>query len=201
VFNNVRGCTSCDRLAMLDPVTGVANTAFGPQPNAAVLKLALAGNTVFAGGTFATVDGRRRTRLAAVNATTGAVGGHLTNLCTVRNTSYTLRRPGAVTVRAHVAALDPPPASPSPGTPAPAAPAASSPPKPSPPASPSAATSRAPAAPPTAASRCSPGSRDRSVTTTRPSILLLPRSLVGLDPVDPEALVDAEPAVEQPVAG
>jgi hypothetical protein len=24
VFNNVRGCTSCDRLAMLDPVTGVA---------------------------------------------------------------------------------------------------------------------------------------------------------------------------------
>ena len=74
VFNNVRGCTSCDRLAMLDPVTGVANTAFGPQPNAAVLKLALAGNTLFAGGTFATVDGRRRVRLAAVNATTGAVG-------------------------------------------------------------------------------------------------------------------------------
>jgi hypothetical protein len=241
VFNNVRGCTSCDRLAMLDPVTGVANTAFGPQPNAAVLKLALAGNTLFAGGTFATVDGRRRTRLAAVNATTGAVGamalhangavrdlavnpagttlylagsftsvggavrynfasvaiasrtltawnpnihasgwgvalspdgataylttadgnesicgaahesviampasttgtppvlwhnggapgcpfnsgdinaveatasavyvgGHLTNLCTVRNTSYTLRCPGALTVRNHVAALDP----------------------------------------------------------------------------------------------
>src|SRR5215203_5564854 len=74
VFNNVRGCTSCDRLAMLDPVTGIANTAFGPQPNAAVLKLALAGNTLFAGGTFAAVDGRRRVRLAAVNATTGAVG-------------------------------------------------------------------------------------------------------------------------------
>jgi hypothetical protein len=74
VFNNLRGCTSCDRLAMLDPVTGIANTAFGPQPNAAVLKLALAGNTLFAGGIFATVDGRRRVRLAAVNATTGAVG-------------------------------------------------------------------------------------------------------------------------------
>lgn len=59
---------------MLDPATGVANTAFGPQPNAAVLKLALAGNTLFAGGTFASVDGRRRVRLAAVNATTGAVG-------------------------------------------------------------------------------------------------------------------------------
>jgi DNA-binding beta-propeller fold protein YncE len=75
VFNNVRGCTRCDRLAMLDPATGVANTAFGPQPNAAVLELALAGNTLFAGGTFSTVAGRRRVRLAAVNATTGAVGG------------------------------------------------------------------------------------------------------------------------------
>ena len=74
IFNNVRGCTRCDRLAMLDPATGVANTAFGPQPNAAVLKLALAGNTLFAGGTFAAAGGRRRVRLAAVNATTGAVG-------------------------------------------------------------------------------------------------------------------------------
>jgi DNA-binding beta-propeller fold protein YncE len=74
IFNNVRGCTSCDRLAMLDPATGIANTAFGPQPNAAVLKLALAGNTLFAGGTFASVDSRRRVRLAAVNATTGCVG-------------------------------------------------------------------------------------------------------------------------------
>jgi DNA-binding beta-propeller fold protein YncE len=241
VFNNVRGCTSCDRLAMLDPVTGAANTAFGPQPNAAVLSLAQAGNTLFVGGTFATVSGRRRVRLAAVDATTGRVGattlhtdgavrdlavnpagttlylagsftsvagvvrynfasvaiasravtawnpnihafgwgvalspdggtaylstadgnesicgaghesviampataagsppvlwhnggapgcpfnsgdinaleatagavyigGHLTNLCTVRNTSYTVRCPGALTVRTHVAALDP----------------------------------------------------------------------------------------------
>jgi len=52
----------------------VANTAFGPQPNAAVLKLALAGSTLYAGGTFTTVSGRRRVRLAAVNATTGTVG-------------------------------------------------------------------------------------------------------------------------------
>jgi hypothetical protein len=35
---------------MLDPATGIAKTAFGPQPNAAVLKLALAGNTLFADG-------------------------------------------------------------------------------------------------------------------------------------------------------
>jgi hypothetical protein len=44
-----------------------------------------------------------------VEATAGAVyiGGHLTNLCTVRNTSYTTPCPGPLTVRDHVAALDP----------------------------------------------------------------------------------------------
>jgi hypothetical protein len=55
----------------------------------------------------------------AVGATAGAVyiGGHLTNLCTVRNTSDTLRCPGPLTVRTHVAALDPATGVPSPGTP------------------------------------------------------------------------------------
>ena len=45
----------------------------------------------------------------AVEATAGAVyvGGHLTNLCTVRNASYTRACPGALTVRQHLAALDP----------------------------------------------------------------------------------------------
>ena len=45
----------------------------------------------------------------AVEASASAVyiGGHLTNLCTVKNTSYTVRCPGALTVRSHVAALDP----------------------------------------------------------------------------------------------
>jgi hypothetical protein len=75
VFNNVRGCSQCDRLAMLDPATGAAVATFGPRPNAAVLSLAQAGNTLFVGGTFATVSGRRRIRLAAVDATTGRVGG------------------------------------------------------------------------------------------------------------------------------
>jgi len=75
VFNNVRGCSQCDRLAMLDPATGAAVATFGPRPNAAVLSLAQAGNTLFVGGTFATVAGRRRIRLAAVDATTGRVGG------------------------------------------------------------------------------------------------------------------------------
>src|SRR4029453_2332194 len=74
VFHNVRGAPTCDRLASLDPVTGAANPAFGPQPNAAVLKLALAGNTLYAGGTFSTVHGRRRVRLDAVTDTNSAVG-------------------------------------------------------------------------------------------------------------------------------
>ena len=45
----------------------------------------------------------------AVEATASAVyiGGHLTNLCTVTNPSYTARCPGALTVRRHVAALNP----------------------------------------------------------------------------------------------
>jgi hypothetical protein len=30
IFNNVRGCTGCDRRAMLDPATGIANTATPP---------------------------------------------------------------------------------------------------------------------------------------------------------------------------
>ena len=45
----------------------------------------------------------------AVEATASAVyiGGHLRNLCTVTNASYTARCPGALTVRTHVAALNP----------------------------------------------------------------------------------------------
>ncbi len=45
----------------------------------------------------------------AVEATASAVyiGGHLRNLCTVMNASYTARCPGALTVRRHVAALNP----------------------------------------------------------------------------------------------
>jgi hypothetical protein len=75
VFNNVRGCSQCDRLAKLDPATGAAVATFGPRPNAPVLSLARAGNTLFVGGTFATVGGRRRVRFAAVDATTGRIGG------------------------------------------------------------------------------------------------------------------------------
>jgi hypothetical protein len=74
-FNNVRGCSQCDRLAMLDPATGAAVATFGPRPNASVLSLAQAGNTLFVGGTFSSLSGRRRVRFAAVDATTGRIGG------------------------------------------------------------------------------------------------------------------------------
>jgi hypothetical protein len=45
----------------------------------------------------------------AVEATASAVyiGGHLTNLCTVKNPSYTAPCPGSLTVRQHLAALSP----------------------------------------------------------------------------------------------
>ena len=45
----------------------------------------------------------------AIEATASAVyiGGHLTNLCTAKNTSYTAKCPGSLTVRRHVAALSP----------------------------------------------------------------------------------------------
>jgi len=67
VFNNVRGCTTCDRLAMLDPVTGAANPAFGPQPNAAVLKLALAGTTLYLAGSFTTLGPATRYNFASIS--------------------------------------------------------------------------------------------------------------------------------------
>ena len=45
----------------------------------------------------------------AVEATASAVyiGGHLTNLCNVKNTSYTTACPGRLVTREHLAALDP----------------------------------------------------------------------------------------------
>jgi hypothetical protein len=78
IFNRIGGCTPCDRLATLDPATGTANPSFHPQPNANVLKLALSGRTLYLGGTFTTVAGVARPRLAAVDAITGGLGTKLT---------------------------------------------------------------------------------------------------------------------------
>jgi hypothetical protein len=77
VFNRIGGCTPCDRLAMLDPVTGAANPNFHPQPNADVLALALWNRTLYIGGTFTIVAGQSRARLAAVDAVNGAVSSLL----------------------------------------------------------------------------------------------------------------------------
>ena len=77
VFNRIGGCTPCDRLAMLDPVTGAANQGFHPQPNADVLALALFNRTLYVGGTFTIVAGQPRARLAAVDAVNGALGSLL----------------------------------------------------------------------------------------------------------------------------
>ena len=48
-------------------------TSFKAQADASVFGLALIGSTVYAGGNFTTINSTARTRLAAVNATTGAL--------------------------------------------------------------------------------------------------------------------------------
>lgn len=65
-------------LAALDTVTGLA-TAWNPSPaggdydNGGVYVLAISGSTIYAGGTFATIDGQARHTLAAFDLTTGLV--------------------------------------------------------------------------------------------------------------------------------
>lgn len=60
-----------------DPDTGVALPFVPPlmlgSPGVSVFALAVDGNTLYVGGDFTTVNGQRRWRLAAVDATTGAL--------------------------------------------------------------------------------------------------------------------------------
>jgi hypothetical protein len=58
VFNNVRGCTSCDRLAMLDPATGVPlawNPGAGGTRGVLVIQALTAGLAI--GGDFQSAGG------------------------------------------------------------------------------------------------------------------------------------------------
>ena len=64
-----------NRLAALDATTGAA-TAWNPDPyppnSGGVFALAVSGDTVYAGGNFATIGGQARNGLAALDAATGA---------------------------------------------------------------------------------------------------------------------------------
>jgi hypothetical protein len=61
-----------DRLAALDPVTGVA-TSWNPGPDGVVRSMALSGSTLYVGGEFGFIAGASRLRLAAFDAGTGAL--------------------------------------------------------------------------------------------------------------------------------
>ncbi|MCB0842185.1 MAG: T9SS type A sorting domain-containing protein [Bacteroidetes bacterium] len=52
---------------------GDLDTAFHPQPNSAVNNMALDGNILYVGGTFTTISGQARNRLAAIDITTGSI--------------------------------------------------------------------------------------------------------------------------------
>jgi hypothetical protein len=58
-------------LAALDPATGAARAGWNPSPNAPVTTLALQDGSLYAGGAFTSIGGAPRTRLAALDATTG----------------------------------------------------------------------------------------------------------------------------------
>ena len=64
-----------DRLAKLDPATGVVDPVFDPNPTATVRALLRQGTTLFAGGDFTTIDGAAATpdRLVRVNPADGTV--------------------------------------------------------------------------------------------------------------------------------
>jgi WD40 repeat protein len=81
-FTTVNGGVAENRLAAFNSTTGVA-TAFNPNVNNTIDALAVSpdGATVFAGGTFTTVNGSTtENRLAAFNATTGVATAFNANL-------------------------------------------------------------------------------------------------------------------------
>ena len=76
-FTSIGGQTR-NRIAALNATTALAN-AWNPSGDAAgsinVFTLALNGNTIFAGGNFTTMGGQARSRIAAIDTTTGLATG------------------------------------------------------------------------------------------------------------------------------
>jgi len=66
-FTSVGGQTR-NRIAALDPSTGLAYSNFNPGANGAVYALATLNNILLCGGTFTTLGGQTRNRIAAIDA-------------------------------------------------------------------------------------------------------------------------------------
>ncbi len=60
-------------LFKLDPVTGDFDAGFQPQVKGPVYAMAFKGDTLFVGGSFDSIGGKKRNGLAAINAKTGAL--------------------------------------------------------------------------------------------------------------------------------
>ncbi len=69
--------TSRPNLLAYDITTGNLDTSFNPAPNAVVKALAVSpdGTRLYVGGSFTTISGQTRTRIAAFNTATGALIG------------------------------------------------------------------------------------------------------------------------------
>ncbi|HSC52943.1 MAG TPA: T9SS type A sorting domain-containing protein [Phnomibacter sp.] len=119
VFNTAGGQTR-NRIAALDATTAIP-TAWNPDGGGGntalwVYSLAMSGNTIYAGGTFTTMGGQLRNRIAAIDATTGLAtswnpnANALVNAIAVEdNTVYAggdFTTIGGAPIRNRIAALD-----------------------------------------------------------------------------------------------
>ena len=73
----INGNTNFDRLSRLRLSDGQLVTSFAPNPNGNVYDLVSRNGRLYAGGEFTTIGGQPRTRLAALDLTTGAADASL----------------------------------------------------------------------------------------------------------------------------
>jgi hypothetical protein len=73
-FSSINGI-SRSRLVALDPVTGAVDTTWNPTTDGTgtVYAISVVGNRVYLGGSFTSVNGQSRSRLAMVDSATGAL--------------------------------------------------------------------------------------------------------------------------------